>query len=505
MNESTIERKVIGSVHAHRLVSPGDRIVVGVSGGADSVCLLHVLAMARQVLEIDLHVAHLDHQLRGVEAKADADYVSGVAQSLGIPCTVEQRDVAAYRQEAKCSVEEAARELRYSFLASVAGRVGASRIAVGHTRDDNVETILMHIVRGTGIDGLCGLAPCCPLPGVRQCLPGTVVQGDLRVVRPLLEVSRREAVDYCEEHGLGPRIDSSNLSPEFLRNRLRLDLLPLLRQYNPSIDQALLRLAGLAGEDMSFIQQQVADLWDQVARHEENAVRLDREEAAKLPAALQRRLLRAAVVHLIGDSRDIEASHVEAARSLLDKPVSKRVSLPRGIVCRGEYDHLVVERMPESADSAEPCAYGASCPLPQIEGEAIFTLPGETVLPGWRITASIVGEPLDCAPAQDSMSKISHRLPERLVAEFDLKKVGRKVFVRQRRAGDRFRPLGMDTSKKLQDFMVDARIPRAWRDRVPIVCSADQIIWVVGWRVDDRVKVTDASTDILRLEFSIRQ
>jgi len=250
MNESTIERKVISSVHAHRLVSPGDRVVVGVSGGADSVCLLHLLAMARQVLEIDLHVAHLDHQLRGVEAEADADYVSGLARSMGIACTVEQQDAAAYKQEAKCSVEEAARELRYRFFASVAGRVGASRIAVGHTRDDNVETILMHIVRGTGIDGLCGLAPCCPLPDVRQCLPGEAVQGDLRVVRPLLEVSRREAVDYCEGHRLGPRIDSSNLSPEFLRNRLRLNLLPLLRQYNPAIDQALLRLAGLAGEDV---------------------------------------------------------------------------------------------------------------------------------------------------------------------------------------------------------------------------------------------------------------
>ena len=469
------------------------------------MCLLHILAMARQVLGIDLHVAHLDHQLRGVEAEADADYVSGLARSLGVPCTVEQQDVAAYRQEARCAVEEAARELRYSFFASVAGRISASRIAVGHTRDDNVETILMHIVRGSGIDGLCGLAPCCPLPDVRQCLRGEAVQGDLRVVRPLLDVSRREALAYCEEHGLDPRIDSSNLSPEFLRNRLRRDLLPLLMQYNPAIDQALLRLAGLAAEDMSFIQQQVVDLWDQVARHEENAVRLDREEAAKLPAALQRRLLRAAIVHLIGDSRDIEASHVEAARSLLDKPVSKRVSLPRGIVCRGDYEHLVVEGIPESADGAGPCAYVASCPLPQIEGEAVLTLPGETVLPGWRITASIVGEPLGCAPTQDSMSWTSHRLPEQLVAEFDLRKVGRKVLVRKRRAGDRFRPLGMDASKKLQDFMVDARIPRAWRDRVPIVCSADQIIWVVGWRVDDRVKVTDASTDILRLQFSIRQ
>lgn len=504
MNASRVEAKVIGSVHGRGLISPGDRVVVGVSGGADSVCLLHILARSQKVLEIDLHVAHLDHQLRGTEARADAEYVSHLAGLLGIPVTVDRRDVAAYGQEAKCSIEEAARELRYRFFAGVAGQVGANRIAIGHTRDDNVETILMHILRGTGIDGLRGLVPCLSVADVCHLIPSEAVPGDLLLIRPLLDVSRQETTHYCQEQQLGPRVDSSNVSPEFFRNRLRLHLLPVLRQYNPAIDQALLRLADLAGEDSAFIEQRVSDLWDRVVHHEEDVVRVDREQIAGLPPALQRRLLRAAVCCLVGDTRDVEAGHIEAARSLLGKPVSKKVALPRGLVCHGEYDQLVIERVAESGDDVEQYRHGSACPLPELEGRVVLAVPGETVLPGWRVIASIVRQPLAHASTQASVNVSKNGFPERLVAEFDLSRVGHEVFVRRRMPGDRFQPLGMDGSKKLQDFMVDARIPRSWRDRVPIVCSAHHIIWVVGWRIDDRVKVTGESRDILRLEF-VRQ
>ncbi|MFU8797049.1 MAG: tRNA lysidine(34) synthetase TilS, partial [Dehalococcoidia bacterium] len=312
MNESASETKAIGSVRAHALISSGERVVVGVSGGADSVCLLHILSRWQKELGIGLHVAHLDHQLRGAEAEADAQYVSRLAESLGLPVTVDRQDVAAHREAARCSIEEAARELRYGFFARVARHTGATRIAVGHTRDDQVETILMHILRGTGIDGLCGLARSSPIGGIRQPMASqAAVPGGLRVIRPLLDVSRSETTDYCQEWDLRPRIDSSNLAPLFFRNRLRLHLLPVLRQYNPDIDQALLRLADLAREDSAFMRERVSALWDAVARSEGSAVHLDKKQAAGLPAALQRRLLRAAVAALAGDTMDIEASHIE--------------------------------------------------------------------------------------------------------------------------------------------------------------------------------------------------
>jgi tRNA(Ile)-lysidine synthase len=374
-------------------------------------------------------------------------------------------------------------------------------------------------LRGTGTLGLRGLEPCSPIPSTNCQL--SAVSHQLQVIRPLLDINREETTTYCEKYQLNPRIDSSNLSLSFLRNRLRLQLLPLLRQYNPGVDQALLRLADIAREDSAFIEQQAARLWDEVAREEDNAIRLDRKQAAKLPVALQRQLLRAAVAALVGDTRDIEASHIEAARGLLSKPVGKRLSLPHGLVCHGDYDELVIARDPAAVAGQSQLS---PCPFPPVSGEFLLEVPGETVLPGWNVRASIVPDtsplslrgappPCHCEESQWNRDEESHSAQGQphpdgvgaLAAGFDLQKTGSELFVRRRRPGDRFQPLGMDTSKKLQDFMVDARIPRSWRDRIPIVCSPQQIVWVVGWRIDDRVKVTEASKEILRLEFSKRR
>ena len=494
MGKVKLESKVIDIIRRYNLISPEEIVVVGVSGGADSVCLLHVLAKWQKGLGIKLHVAHLNHRLRGVESEADAKYVSNLAGSLGIPITIDRQDVAAYRIERNLSVEEAARELRYAFLAKVAREVGANRIAVGHTRDDQVETILMHLLRGTGITGLCGLAPCSPLAHDSQGMSLPAKRSNLLVIRPLLDITREETTSYCRKHQLDPRIDSSNRSLSFFRNRLRLQLLPLLRQYNPSVDQALLRLADIAKEDNAFIEQQASELWDEVARQENNAIHLDMKQIASLPIALQRQLLRAAVTRLAGDTRDIEAGHIEAARSLLNKPVGKRISLPHGFICQGGYDELFIASTAKQSQLPP-------CPFPPLPGEFPLKVPGETVLPGWNVIASIVGERVDATPLRGVLSTSGETGQSNLIAHFDLHKTGTELLVRQRQPGDRFQPLGMNMLKKLYEFMVDAKIPLSWRDRIPIVCSRRQIIWVAGWRIDDNVKTTEASKEILRLEF----
>jgi len=494
MSKIKLESKVIDFIQRYSLISPEEIVVVGVSGGADSVCLLHVLAKWQKGLGIKLHVAHLNHQLRGVESEDDAKYVSNLASSLGIPITIGRQDVAAYRIERNFSVEEAARELRYAFLARVAREVGANRIGIGHTRDDQVETILMHILRGTGITGLCGLAPCSPMACDSQGMSLPEKQSNLLIIRPLLDVAREETTSYCQEHQLDPRIDSSNRSLSFFRNRLRLQLLPLLRQYNPSVDQALLRLADIAKEDSALIEQQAYELWDEVVRQGNNAIYLDRKQIASLPVALQRQLLRAAVTKLAGDTRDIEASHIEAARSLLNKPVGKRISLPHGFICQGVYNELVITSTARQSQLL-------SCPFPPLPGEFPLKVPGKTVFPGWNVMASIVGGGVDSPPLRGVLSTSGETGQSNLIADFDLQETGTELFVRQRRPGDRFQPLGMNMPKKLYEFMVDAKIPRSWRGRIPIVCSPQQIIWVAGWRIDDRVKTTEASKEILRLEF----
>jgi tRNA(Ile)-lysidine synthase len=349
-------------------------------------------------------------------------------------------------------------------------------------------------------------------------------RSSLLVIRPLLDITREETTSYCQEHQLDTRIDSSNLSLSFFRNRLRLQLLPLLRQYNPGIDQALLRLADIAKEDNALIEQQASELWEEVARQENNAIYLDRKQIASIPIALQRQLLRAAVTKLAGDVRDIEASHIEAARSLLDKPVGKIIFLPHGFICQGGYNEIVIASTVRQSQLPP-------CPFPPLPGEFPLKVPGETLFPGWKVTASIVQEQSDAghyehlkgarqsaeiasspsALHNDSGECHSERsekyrsaqveLCEAISADFDFHKAGNDLSVRQRRPGDRFQPLGMNMPKKLYEFMVDAKIPRSWRSHIPIICSPRQIIWVVGWRIDDRVKVTEASKKILRLEF----
>jgi len=471
MRKVELDTRTLGLIRRHNLIPPGETIVIGVSGGADSVCLLHVLARWRRELGINLWVAHLNHQLRGAESEEDAKYVANLARQLGIPMTIDRQDAAGYRSERNCSIEEAGRELRYDFLTRVADDVGAKRVAIGHTRDDQVETILMHILRGTGTSGLRGLDPCSPIPS-RSC--------QILVIRPLLDITRDETMRYCQQYMLEPRSDPSNLSLSFFRNRLRLELLPLLRQHSPSVDRALLRLAEIAKDDGAFIEQQASELWGKVARQEDNAICLDKKQFATLPIALQRQLIRSAIAKILGDTRDIEAIHIEAVRGLLSKQVGKRISLPHGLVSHGEYSEILITSTAKQSQLAS-----RSHPFPPLHAQFPLKVPGETRLSGWRVIASIAQE---------------RRNSGDFIAEFDLHKTGTELFVRQREPGDRFQPLGMNITKKLQDFMVDVKIPRSWREHIPIVCSHQQIIWVLGWRIDDRVKVTEASKEILRLE-----
>jgi len=469
-SSNTLEKRVSGFIREYGLLSGGEKVLVAVSGGQDSVCMLHVLNNLRETLDIQLHIAHLDHGLRGDESGADAGYVESVAAAFGIPATIEKKDVSEWREKSKTSLEEAAREVRYRFLESVARRTGAKRVAVGHTRDDQVETTLMHLLRGSGIQGLRGLKAAAPIPY------GAGEDG-IWVIRPLLKVTRQETGAYCIVQGLQPRTDSSNEQVRFLRNRIRLELIPLLRQYNADIDSVLVRLADLAGEDADFMDEQAAAVCSAAVTSEGCLTCVDSGKLRGLPLALQRRVFRIVLEQSYGSLRDIEAVHVDALVRLLFSDTGRSVHLPGGTVVANERNRMVI-----SAPGS------AACPWPALDRDYVLNVPGETALPGWRVSASIMGE--NFFKEDDIFS-----------ASFDLARVGRQLTVRGRRAGDRFHPLGMAHSRKLQDFMVDTAIPRSWRGSVPIVCSPAQVVWVVGWRIDDRVKVTTATQGVLRLDF----
>jgi len=485
-----LEPRVLHFIQEQHLVAGQQKLVVAVSGGPDSVCLLHILVKLREKLGISLHVAHLNHQLRGAEAEADAQYVADLARQLDLPATIERRDVKAYQAKQRLSLEEAAREVRYTFLAQVARSIEADRVAVGHTVDDHIETILMHLIRGTGTKGLRGLQP-----SSRWQSPDI----SLTVIRPLLPVSREETADYCRYHQLKPRLDASNLSLSPLRNRIRQQLLPLLQSYNPQVVEALLRTARIAADDLAFLDKEVARLWSEIAREQGNTIILDKEKFVELPSALQRYLLRTSIEKLLGNLKDIETRHIEEIMAALNKPAGKRISLPEGLIFSIEYDRYLL--------GPDPAALS---PFPVLETELALKVPGKTPLPGWQVAATIINQR---GESQRGEAPLTHfpppfsregdkggGLPDSLTAYFDLDKAGRKLTVRTRQPGDRFQPLGMDQPKKLNEFMIDSKIPHPWRRRVPIVCSPEHILWVVGWRIDDRGKVTEDTRRVLRLE-----
>ena len=468
--QQPLPRRVLRFIREHNLVRGNEPLVVGVSGGPDSVCLIYILASLSETLGIKLHIAHLNHLLRSAESDADAEYVSSLAHELGIPATIERREVKAYQKEHRLSLEEAAREVRYAFLSELASSLGADTVAVGHTADDQIETILMHLIRGTGLAGLRGMQP---LSTMRSS--GGV---ELKILRPLLEVRRAETEAYCAAQGLSPRSDSSNLLPHQLRNKIRSQLIPLLREYNPDIDKALLRMASAADSDLAYIQAGIPHLWDSVVRERIDGIAIDREGFAQLHPALRRHLVRSALQRLLGDLQDIESVHIESLLDALAKPVGKKLSLPRGLAFHGDYGYGLI-----TTNKTLPC------PFPALEGEHRLKIPGETELCGWKVRSSI----LNRRPKKGS--------EEELKACFDLDVVGKELTVRGRRRGDRFQPLGMESPKKLQDFMVDAKISRSRRDHVPLVCSPQHIIWAVGWRIDHRARVTPSTKRVLCLEF----
>lgn len=472
MPPNSLLRRLRSYIIKNQLTHPGQTIVVGVSGGPDSVCLIHLLAQLKDSLGVVLHGAHLNHGLRGTEADADASYVAHLLGGLGIPATIEKRDVAAYRRQHRLSLEEAARQVRYAFLSQVSQEVEAAAVAVGHTADDQVETLLLHLLRGSGLTGLAGMRPKTEL----RLFPD---HSPLTVIRPLLEMSRAETTAYCQAQGLTPRQDTSNLWLGSRRNRLRHQVIPLLDDINPALRNALRRTAALVAEDLAFIEAEAARLFPQVVQATAQRVIFVRPALLGLPPALRRYLLRLGVGHLWGDLTGLEATHVLAMEKALLRGAGRQLHLPRGLVFAVEHQ-------------AATLAWGEE-ETPPWEGEHPLQIPGVTLIPGWQVEAEL-------GPPQPKDKKRAG-----LSASLDLAACGQPILVRPRRPGDRFHPLGLPQPKKLQDFLVDAHVPRRCRDALPLVVSPRGIIWVVGHRIAEWAKVAPATGQVLRLSFRENQ
>lgn len=460
------------AITAHHMLAAGDRVIVAVSGGPDSLCLLHVLRRLADDLSLSLHVAHLNHGLRGADSDADAAYVTALAQEWGIEVTCERADVQAYRALHKLSLEDAARQVRYAFLQRVARTRGASVIAAGHTADDQVETIIMHWLRGAGLAGLRGM------------LPVQALAGGVRLIRPLLAVSRRDIVAYCAEHALQPRLDRSNEDQRLWRNRLRRSILPELERHSPSLRATTLRSACILADDDAYIEAQVTALWPELAQVAADAVSIDRARWRSLAPAIQRRLIRRAWACLPGGGGDLGWVHVERIRELALRAARRepaRLHLPRGVHALVPASTIVLSLTDEAAEATD---------APRLVGDALaLSAPSRLRLPGseWVIETELS----DASAATDPASG------DRFVQRFDADVVGDALTVRRWRAGDRMQPLGMIGRRKLHDIMIDNHVPQSTRAQMPVLLAGEHVLWLVGVRRSDWGKITPATRRVL--------
>lgn len=481
-----VTKQVIATISKYDLFGAGDIVVIGVSGGPDSLCLLHVLKSLQDELHLQLHVAHLDHAIRP-ESAADARFVADLAERWGLPATIERQDVPALARAEGFAIEQAARRARYRFLAHVAGLVGARVVAVGHNADDQVETVLMHFIRGAGLAGLRGMQPQSPYPPALGSHQAQEVAEKLTLIRPLLEVPRSAIEAYCQTHELQPRFDRSNLDTTFFRNRLRHELIPELETYNPNIREVLRRTARVIADEYDYLCQQRAADWERVVTPGDGYFVFDLAAWQELHISTQRSLLRRAIRRLRRELRDIDWVHIENALEVANtKPAGSEATLPAGLALFKGYDSFTV---------------GEKQPLPDwplLHRERLrLAVPGVTPLPAsdWQVVA-------DTFPRAE-LTEGELRNPDPWHAVMDRDVAGDELYLRSRRAGDRFCPLGMDGhAKTVAEFMIAEKIPQHVRDQLPIVVNAgDQIVWLPGWRLDERVRITRHTTHILRLQF----
>lgn len=445
-------------------LKPKDKIVVAVSGGADSVCLLHLLRRWAPRASVSLHVAHLNHSFR-TEADEEARFVEKLSSDWNIPVTSLKLPVPALCKEKGLSKQEGARIFRYQFLKEVARQIGARWIAVAHTSDDQAETFLMRMLRGSGGPGLGGI------PRMRE---GSII-------RPLLKITRQEILSELSREGIPFLEDPSNLQPVYLRNRIRHALLPVLEQYNPRIREAFRRETELLQDENDFIHHALLALIPKLRIEKtERSVQFDVAEVQSLHPALQRRLLRWGIDQLGTGLKEIGFQHIETIRlKILSGSTGKVHTLPYSLTVQRRYSDLFLERADpgERLPPEKSIAPSVELPLPEKEGANSQT---KVDLPFWEVQLTV------------SLLPGPHPSFSPCTASFDFDRISLPLFFRGWQPGDAFVPAGMKgRHKKIQDFFVDEKIAKSERRRKALLVCAEGILWVVGLRTDERFQVTE--------------
>jgi tRNA(Ile)-lysidine synthase len=449
-------------------------LVVGVSGGPDSLCLLDMLVQSG----LRLVLAHMNHQLR-TEADQDAEHVQKIADGYGIPCVIEVENVEAYAEVHGLSVEEAARIVRYRFLFSEAEKRDAQAVVVGHTADDQVETVLMHLLRGTGLEGLQGMEPW-QLPNVWS--------KEIALARPLLGLWREETEAYCHEHGLQPVIDQSNFERTYFRNRLRHEVIPMLATHSPRFKEKLVRLAEVLRGDYQVLEPMVESTWREcLTKTEDGYLAFERKQFEGQLLGMQRRLIRRAMDQLRPGLRDIGFDTVERGLAFLRQPGSSgQVDLASGL-------RLVAERERVWIAKWEADLPGMGWPKMKGEPAHLNSMWVLSLEDGWQMVMDLVSD-------VEEGKRLALENSDPYQAWLDADQTPAEFEVRSRRAGDRIRPLGMEGhSVKISDLMVNVKMPQRARAGWPLVCCLDEVLWVPGYAASHTSRVRSDTRQIFHL------
>ncbi|MGE5542097.1 MAG: tRNA lysidine(34) synthetase TilS [Bacillota bacterium] len=459
----------------HSMIEKGQTVLAAVSGGPDSVALLNILVRLRGPIGFELAACHLDHGFRGEESEADARFVAGLCSDAGVPCRVLRMDVPGLMSQWGIGAEEAGRRARYRFYEETAFGLGVARVALGHTLDDQAETVLMRLIRGSGLEGLGGIPP---------------VRG--MYIRPLLFVSRREIEQYCAAAGLSWRTDRTNQAPVYFRNQIRLQAIPALERWNPRLKDTLAGTADRLREDAAYLELAGREAAAGLASGKDGGMSLARDRFNDLHPAVRRQVVRAIAREITGESGDTEHMplgycHVEAIISLSGRGGGEGVlHLPGGLLARVGKDELWLGK----------AAGESGHPIP-VASPVVLRVPGITYIEGMgvRIRAEVT-------PAA-AIGEEPFKNTDPLKAYVDYSLVEHPLRVRSRMDGDYFYPLGLGGRKKVGDFMTSLKLPAGDRHLVPVVLSGEQVVWVGGYRLDERFKVTPATTEVLLLTMEI--
>jgi len=451
-----IINKVRATILRYEMIAPGDKVIVALSGGPDSICLLNALDKLSPELEISLVAAHFNHGLRGGEDESETQLTRDVAVSMDLPFETE---TAKGLMDSDSSLEERARDARYAFLEKIRKAHMAQKIAMGHNLNDQAETVLMRLLRGSGPSGMAGIPP------VR----------DNRIIRPLIEIKREEIMDYLKTRGIPFAVDSSNSNKKHLRNSIRLELMPMMLDYQPRLLERLGMVSNIIRDEDVFLESMASE-WIDRERINQADISVPVSSIKTLPGPLRNRVIRALLKQVNGDTYPMEYDHIASVSGLLknERPQCA-IDLPNGIVVRKTYDNLHFILKPYK-DIKE---YSYS-----LEGPGTYCLDAA----GQTLSLDEIDGSTDIF-MEESLS----------TACLDADKLRYPLIVRNFRPGDRFMPLGMTGYKKIKRFFIDLKVPSEKRILTPILTSGDRVAWICGYRLDERFKVTSQTKKMLRI------